>query len=254
MNTNALVNRKSSTGTEDKDEFLFWEPIAKSRWGRYISTVEESMIRYAIRQSPNPSMSLDIGAEGGRWSKLLCDAGWTTICTDIKQSALDVCQQRIPTAKCILVDKGSQTFPCEDDSIGILLAIEVHELLEQDWFVRESARVLKTDGLLVGVFQNACSWRAVVKNWFPDRNESFKHYTASYRTWRRFAKQHKLEIVREKGICWMPFGRKSDSPLIPLAVRLERYLGLQTLTSVSPWIIFVAKKIAAAGKDDHCFG
>lgn len=224
---------------------LFWEAVSEGRWGQYISTIEEDLIRFAHRQLAEPSTALEIGAEGGRWSKLLCDLGWQMTCTEIDPEALAVCQQRIPSSHCVLVDINSQEFPCETDSQKLVLAIEVHELVEQDWFVNELNRVLLDGGIFVGVFQNKHSWRAIM-NLKSMINGTMHQYTAGYLPWKHKITALGFEILREEGICWMPFGRMSDSSLVPLATRLERALGLRKWTTISPWIVFAARKEQAS--------
>ncbi len=216
--------------------------MAEQRWGKYISEVELSLILQAHEVAGQPTTALEIGAEGGRWAKILADLGWDMICTDIVPEVLEVCQKRIPNAKCVLVDRDSITFPCETESARLLLAIEVHELVEQDWFIDEACRVLESGGLFVGVFQNTRSWRALIRNLKRDPPGSITHYTASYAPWRRKLSKRGIRMIREVGLCWMPFGRKSDSRLIPPAVTVERMLGLRKLPSLSPWVVFVAQK------------
>lgn len=228
----------------DGDVTLFWEDFSRRRWGNYISEIEAETIRFAHQTLGQPSTALEIGAEGGRWSKLLFDLGWQVTCTEIDPVALAVCQQRIPESRCILVDQDSTEFPCESNSQALVLAIEVHELVEQEWFAREVQRVLKPDGLFVGVFQNKHSWRAVL-NLKSILTGTMKHYTAGYLPWRKKTAALGFKFLREEGICWMPFGRMSDSPLIPAATYLEKALCLRRMTAVSPWIVFAAKNCSA---------
>lgn len=49
-------------------------------------------------------------------------------------------------------------------------------------------------------------------------------------------------MLKEEGICWFPFGRDSDSPLVPLATRTEAALRLRRLSALSPWVLGVAAK------------
>jgi len=233
---------KDQKNSDSTSRGLFWEPVADLRWGKYISSIERHAIDFALSKTEVASLALEVGAEGGRWSKLLSDQGWRVTCTDINEDALKVCQNRIPSANCILVDKHATHFPCETDCLGMLLAIEVHELVEQKWFVLEASRTLKAHGLFVGVFQNKSSWRALVKNSLHEENDKLTHYTASYAPWRNQMRAQGFEMLLEMGICWMPFGRKSNSMLIPLAVRVEKWIGLRRLPSFSPWIVFVARK------------
>jgi len=238
------IDSQNSTdnGLSLGDTELFWEPVASRRWGQYISSIEHQAIEFALNQTNAPGKALEVGAEGGRWSKMLADRGWQMTCTDINAEALEVCQKRIPNAECILVQQDSTQLPCETNSINLLLAIEVHEIVEQDWFIREASRSLAENGLLVGVFQNKQSWRAFVRNLKPDTTGAFKHYTSSYVPWRTCVRKQGFAMLRELGLCWMPFGRMSNSPLIPTAVRLEKILGLRNLPRFSPWIVFVARK------------
>jgi hypothetical protein len=136
----------------------------------------------------------------------------------------------------------SITLNRERSSQGLLLPIEVHELVEQNWFIDEAKRVLASGGIFVGVFQNRHSWRAVL-NLRSSVKGAMKHYTAGYSPWRAKLELVGFEVLREEGICWMPFGRMSDSKLIPLAVQLEKTMGLRRLASISPWIVFAAKKV-----------
>ncbi|HMO16096.1 MAG: class I SAM-dependent methyltransferase [Planctomycetaceae bacterium] len=237
------LSKMDGESSEVARDAVFWEPIASSRWGQYISSIEQQCIEFALRQTKIAGNALEIGAESGRWSKLLFDCGWQVTCTEINATALDVCHKRIPSAKCVLVDKESTQFPCPSNSMDLLLAIEVHELVEQEWFILESKRVLREGGLYVGVFQNVRSWRALIRNLKSDGESNFKHYTASYAPWRDAMRRQGFEMLKQVGCCWMPFGRMSNSSLIPAAVQIEKLLGLRRLYSISPWVVFVAKKI-----------
>ncbi|MBL8892101.1 MAG: class I SAM-dependent methyltransferase [Planctomycetaceae bacterium] len=227
---------------------LFWEEYAEQRWGQYISAIEEKIIRFAHSQLVTPTTALEIGAEGGRWSKLLADLGWRMTCTEIDPVALAVCQQRIPDSRCVLVDLESRDLPCGNNSQDLILAIEVHELVEQSWFVDEVGRVLKDGGIFVGVFQNKHSWRAAL-NLKSMLQGTMRHYTAGYLPWKRNMMGRGYRFLREEGICWMPFGRRSNSIFVKPATHLEQLLGLRQLTSVSPWIVFAAIKEPARPSD-----
>lgn len=124
--------------TIDQTPDLFWESVSESRWGQYISEVEERHIMFAHQLAGAPMNATEIGAEGGRWASKLADLGWNMTCTDIVEDAVAVCQQRIPDATCICVDVNDTTIPCDDLSQRLLLCIEVHEILETDWFMEET--------------------------------------------------------------------------------------------------------------------
>ena len=223
------------------DEQTFWERTSTSRWGTYISEVEDRLIRRAHQIAGQPSAAIEIGVDAGRWSKLLSELGWKMICTDIDPKTLAICQQRIPTAHCICVDPDSQEFPCETSSVKLMLCVEVPTVLISDWFIEESFRCLQPAGVVLGVFLNRRSLRGLLKRWSPNRDHS-SYYNSAYSQWRSKFVNRGFTMVHEEGICWFPFRRDSNSRFIPAAVSLERKLGLRRLTSISPWIVFVAQK------------
>ncbi|MGE0376066.1 MAG: hypothetical protein AB7I48_08805 [Planctomycetaceae bacterium] len=88
------------------DRSTFWETIAESRWGKYLSGVEFAAITDAFSRFDAPAAALEVGCEGGRWSRFLADAGWMMTCIDVNPAALAVCQDRIPAARCPLHPRG----------------------------------------------------------------------------------------------------------------------------------------------------
>jgi SAM-dependent methyltransferase len=221
-----------------------WEKVAETRWGRYVSQIEKDAILYAHRAAGEPAQALEIGCEGGRWSRLLADLGWNLQCIDTDPKVLAVCQERIPAARCILVSPDSTSLPCATGSMALILCIEVCPVIEADWFLPEARRSLSDGGLLVGTFHNAASLRGVfvmAKRWFWPK-PWYPFYQLPYRRWKKNALRTGFMIPYEQGFCWFPFSRASDSPLVPKFTLLERKLGLNRLVDFSPWIVFIARK------------
>jgi SAM-dependent methyltransferase len=222
-------------------EETFWEKVAKTRWGTYVTNVEKPIILWASALAKKENgLALDVGCGGGRWTKLLGDSGWDVICLDTDPSVLAICQQRAPAAQRVLVGPDDMTLPCQANRIDLLLCIEVY-VIETDWFAAESFRVLKPGGLLVGVIRNASSLRGryhLAKSPHDERAS----YNVSYPQWKdRFCRQG-FKVIAERGLCWGPFSRASNSSLIPAFAGLERLLGLHHLPNLSPWVMFVAEK------------
>jgi SAM-dependent methyltransferase len=222
----------------------FWEEVATTRWGAYVSEIETRAILEAQSLAGKPGQALEMGCEGGRWSKLLSDLGWQMTCVDINGETLSICQQKVPGAKCVLARPGDKTIPADANSVDLLLCIEVAPVIESGWFLGESARTLRAGGILVGVVLNRVSARA----WMHARKNTIRgdgsdFYKTPYRNWREKLCQAGFQPVREEGFCWGPFGRTSNSPWIPLFTKVERLLGLHRLTWLSPWIVFIARKI-----------
>jgi SAM-dependent methyltransferase len=223
----------------------YWEATAsQSRFVQYTSQIEQAAILAAHERARIPTKALDIGCEGGRWSLLLAERGWQLICTDTNARALALCQQRIPTATCVLAHDDERTLPAADQSLGLVLCIEVVPVMPSTWFRQEVMRVLQPGGLLVGVFWNQWSWRGLLHHTAARlQHKQDDWYSEAYPRWRKCMRKQGFLFVQEEGCYWPPFRhRTSNSPLIPLACCIERVLGLHKLVSLSPLIIFVAQK------------
>ena len=219
-----------------------WEVVATTRWGRYTTEVAESAILAAAEIAGTPGAALEVGCEGGRWSRLLSNMGWTLTCTDIDADVLAVCQQRVPTANCIHVSPRATTLPCAAQSASLLLCVEVFPVMDSSWFPKEANRALSEDGVLVGVTLNSMSVRGMfvrAKQFLTGKSD---FYSSSYFGWRRRMESAGFTIVFQRGYCWFPFTRSSNSSLAPFFIGIERWLGLDRLTALSPWVVFIARK------------
>jgi SAM-dependent methyltransferase len=220
-----------------------WETVATTRWGRYTTEVVEEAINTGTEMAGRPGSALEVGCEGGRWSRLLASAGWAMTCTDIDPQVLSVCQRRVPMANCVLVSPDDTTLPCATGTMNLMLCLEVFPVMDSPWFAREASRVLADDGILVGVVLNRMSLRGMfvrAKQYVTGGSHEF--YNVSYAEWRRRTQEAGFDISLERGYCWFPLTRESDSRLAPFFISLERWFGLSRLTALSPWIVFVARK------------
>jgi SAM-dependent methyltransferase len=229
-------------GTRERDEATFWEAVAATRWGRYVSQLEEAAILRAHRLARAPTHALEVGCEGGRWAKLLADLGWQLTCTEVEERTLRICQQRLPAANCVLVRPEDRQLPCATESMGLILCMEVERVMHADWFQDEVCRVLQAKGLIAGIMQNRRSWRGLAQRAKNRIAGDDGWYSVAYPDWRSRFRARGFTFVHERGFYWLPFRRSSDSVLVPVCTRLERSLGLQRLPDISPWIVFVARK------------
>ena len=221
----------------------YCDKLATTQWGRYIVGVEGTALRTALSWQP-PGAALEIGCEGGRWSRMLADAGWSLTCVDVDADALAVCHARIPSARCVLASERDKTLPCGDGSVQLLLCIEVWPVMDADWFLPEAHRVLAPGGLLVGVIMNRTSLRGLFvrsRERMTDAN-GFRHYRHSYASWRRGLASQGFRVRYERGYCWFPFSRASDLSVIPAFTAVESALSLPRLPSLSPYVVFVAQR------------
>lgn len=231
----------------DQSWISYWEGQAGSGLGRYITDAERTAIDRAHRLAGTPTTALDIGCGKGQWSKFLSDLGWGIVCTDIDERNLVSCKNLVPTATCIRVDPHDQQLPCAAESMGLVLCIEVSPVIQTDWFIGETARVLRTGGYVVGVLLNRLSWRGLVRKSAYVQGEKYTWYRFSYPAWRKQLRASGFSVVYQEGCCWVPFKRTSDSPFIQPAIRVERFLRLRKLVGFSPYVVFVARKESASG-------
>lgn len=227
---------------QDHRWISYWESQTKSRLGRYVTDAEQRAIETAHRLAGTPTTALDIGCGRGQWSKLLSDLGWRIVCTELDQRNLDSCKLLVPSATCIRVAPDDRQLPCDAESVGLAICIEVSPVIQSDWFIGEAARVLQPGGCVVAVLLNRLSWRGLVRKSAMVAGKRFTWYRFTYLAWKKQLRAAGLRVVHEEGYCWPPFKRKSDSPLVPPALWLERMLRLGKLVNLSPYVIIVARK------------
>lgn len=220
----------------------YWEKVANTRWGAYTTDIARCAILKAHDLSRKPATALEIGTEGGRWSKLLADLGWNMVCLDVNDEVLKICKKRIPEATCILVKPTDNKIPYANDSVNLLLCVEVAPVIQSDWFINEAFRVLQNDGLIVGVFWNLLSFRGLFSHIKTSFAGGFDYYKIAYRSWKYDLSISGFRILHEEGYCWFPFSRASNSAFVPYFTRLEKKSGLRKLPDLSPWIAFIAQK------------
>lgn len=227
---------------------LVWERLmAETRYGRYADGVESKMMRYVLARCPDPGVLLDVGCEGGRWSKVFGDRGWQIIATDVDARVLRICESRIPSARCVLADPNGRRLAAENESVDVALCIEVGPVIHTDWAIPELARVLKRGGRLAGVCWNRSSWRGFLYHNAPSLRSSGSDplvgFPIRYRNFRRQMIKHGFRFEKELGYAWGPFRRTSNSFLASIWAVFERFSGLQYLSSLAPMIAFVAQRI-----------
>ena len=227
-----------------------WERVAsETRWGSYIDVVEHRAVDLGSRLAAPSSTALDFGCGSGRWSEQLDAQGWHMSCVDVDTTVLATCRERVPGAECSMIDPDATTLPAPTASIRLLLCLEVFEVVHEQWFVDEVARVVEPGGVIVVTVSNATSYRRV-PFWLRTRLAGSRRsdrvysamYSVPYRSWRQRLRSHGFNFVFEEGICWAPFSRESNSVLIPAATALERIVGLRRLPVVSPWVVAVAQR------------
>jgi len=230
----------------------YWDRVNLARWGAYLIQREQSVVLRAHALAQKPGQAVDLGCGSGRWSKLLSDLGWRLDCIDVDSQSLAICKRNVPPANCLRSEPDAVTIPCGSGSSSLLLCIEVAPAIQAPWFLSESHRVLGDQGLLVGVWWNRRSWRWLgwwLKRVLTGGQSAQTFYQKPYSAWRQELRTAGFDVVHEEGFSWAPFGRASDSPLIPLFTRMERLLGLHRWVTLSPWVLFIAKKASVCQRE-----
>ena len=224
-----------------------WESAGATAWGSYLTEAHRRVLVRALGLAPGQGAAMDVGCEGGRWSRYLVERFTPTICTDIDPAVLGICAERLPQATCVLTGVADERFAVGDGELAMLVVFEVDPVVSAPWFSKEAARVLQTGGVLAFTHINPASLRGVAYRGLAlvnrARREREFYRGPSYASVRRSLVRAGLEMVHEEGLAWPPFTRESDSRLIPAAVRLERALGLPRLVPVSPWVLGLARRV-----------
>lgn len=232
--------------TPSTEAITEWESAAQTAWGRYLTAAETRVLNKALDLASPDGGAMEVGCEGGRWSRVLLQRRGSVTCTDTNAEVLNLCARRLPDARCVLTGAEDEQLPAHDGELGLLLVYEVVPVTNADWFPTEAARVLRRGGILVFSHHNPVSIRALgyrAASLLGRRSKSWAFYNGpSYASLRASMRQAGLEIVHQEGLAWMPFSRKSDSRLIQPAVRLESALGLRHLCAVSPWVLALARR------------
>jgi SAM-dependent methyltransferase len=245
----SMANGPSNTGTLSH---TYWERAAQKRWGHYLTSAEKAALETAASSIPLGT-SLEIGCDGGRWSRLLAELGWATICVDTREEAVELCRSRIPSARCLLAKSDDSSFPVADSSVSLLLLYEVPPVTNSPWFASEAARVLEPGGVLVCTISNPASIRAAAYRALTLVSASRRQWPTyegpSFRDVRRDLEAHGFNLLHQEGLGWAPFNRHSDSRLIPYFTWLEQVAGLRRLARFSPFVVVVAKRTATEERE-----
>jgi ubiquinone/menaquinone biosynthesis C-methylase UbiE len=224
-----------------------WERIsALTRFGHYRTSSQLNALEHATKVLGSRGEALDIGCGEGRWSFELRNRGWHPVCADVKETALKICQRRLPDACTVLVSPDSTELPASTGTLRLVLAFEVPAVTQAPWFASEVRRVLAPGGGLVFNFRNPSSWRGVGgKAWYRlsarrrSRTDS-SYFGPSYRRFRRLLRRQGFRIVYEEGHSWIPLKSRSNSRLVDMFATIERVLGLRRLVILSPTVVTVA--------------
>lgn len=219
-----------------------WERAAKTRMGKYLTRIETDF----IFKSVNPLQTyaiMDVGPEAGRFS-LHFKQQETIIGINIESYGLKRFKSKAKGINVIQAD--ARKIPIKECIFDAVFMIEVLDYItELSEALTESHRILRSNAPLFLSFGNKSSLKSKLRNL---RRKSYRH---SYNRVMRVLSQIGFVVVRKMGYNWLPFGRTSESPLIPFMAGIEKLFGLRRIPSLSPWVMLHAVKCDTPHSNNH---
>ena len=227
--------------TLDRESPDIWTAAGKLTWGKYLEEMEADVFHVGFRHArAGATDAIDIGCETGRWTRRLLDHGFSVTSTEIGADKIAGCQANNPEANCVLVSPDDNRLPVDDNSMDMAVSIEV-QVNDFDWFVPELRRVLRDGGIAVFTLNNRSSYRGCLANFKSWLKKDEVFYPRSYRNMCNQLAECGLEIIAANGFGWFPFGRFSNSSLVPLATKIENLMQLRRLVRWSPWVVYACR-------------
>ena len=226
---------KTAADTEkDFSKEMFWETAVRTKVGKYLTDIETHFVLNAV-EPLQPQMILDIGAGAGKFSLLTAKSNITVVSIDIVSYGLKRLQLKNPDVQVIKAD--ARKIPLKDELFDAIIMIEVLDYIpELDQVFTDCKRTLKKEASFVFSFGNKASLKQKL------RQLKGKSYLHSYKSVMKNLSKTTFKIIKKQGYNWLPFGRTSQNPLVPLFAFTEKIFGLRRLPSLSPWVIVHAAK------------
>jgi 2-polyprenyl-3-methyl-5-hydroxy-6-metoxy-1,4-benzoquinol methylase len=215
-------------------EETYWEKAAKTRLGKYLTSIESEFISNSINLSKS-SLVLDVGAEAGRFSMLAANKCLNVTGIDIDSRSLRRLKAKNKDVTVIQAD--ARKMPLRTGYFDAVLMIEVLDYItELTQTFEECSRIIKPGASVILSFGNQSSLKAKIK---AIKGKSYLH---SYSNALKSLKKTGFTIKSKLGYNWLPFGRTSQSRIIPFFAGTEKLLRLRKIPSLSPWVIIHAIK------------
>ena len=223
-------------------EETHWEKAAKTRMGKYLTRTETDFIFKSINPSQIHTV-MDVGAEAGRFSLLAANNNATVIGIDVNSYGLK--RLKLKTKHVDIIQADARKIPLKDEIFDAIIMIEVLDYIaELDEALTECYRTLKSNAPLLLSFGNKSSLKSKLREF---RGKSYRH---SYKRVMRCLSKTGFAVTRKMGYSWLPFGRTSESRLVPFLARIEKLFALKRIPSLSPWVIVHAVKSNKPLADD----
>ena len=198
--------------------------------GKYLTNLETDFISKSIDLSQANITVMDVGAEAGRFSLLAANNKATVVSVDVNSYALK--RLKLKNKEVNIIQADARQLPLRDGVFDVVFMIEVLDYIpELDQALSECKRTLKTNGSSILSFGNKSSLKAKLK---AMQGKSYRH---SYKEVIQCLSKTGFLVKKKTGYSWLLFGRTSQSGLVPVLARFERFFGLRRVVRFSPWVI-----------------
>ena len=212
-----------------------WEFAAKTKMGKYLTKLETDFISKSVDLCQENITVMDVGAEAGRFSLLAANTKATVVSLDINSYALK--RLKLKNRQVNIIQADARFLPLRDEVFDVVFMIEVLDYIpELEQALREGKRALKPEASCILSFGNKSSLKANLK---AMQGKSYRH---SYKEALQCLSNAGFLVKRKMGYSWLPFGRTSQSSLVPVLAGLERIFGLRRVVRFSPWVIIHVTK------------
>lgn len=224
---------------------LWVDVMNESRVGKYMHTVEQTMIAKHLPQTPQ--RVLDLGGGTGRWSQWLLERNHHQTMLEISSANLNGFLRDHDKMDAVQAD--AQAIPFESNHFDAVIAVQLYGMLEDDHaFFSEIQRVLKPKGWLFISWTNRRSLKGLMYETYSyfkgsRREDMHKFYHFSHQENRALMESHGLKLVEAVGYSWVILPRGHNSPLVDAFVGLENGLGLNRMVDLSPNVMCAVQKV-----------
>ena len=211
-----------------------WEEAAKTRMGKYLTQIETNFIKN-LTEISRAKLVIDVGAEAGRFSTIASNNRVNVVSIDI--DAYSLRRLKLKKKAILVVQADARNMPFRRYLFDAVIMIEVLDYIpELSEVLKECNRILKPNSAFFLSFGNNSSIKAKL------RKLQGRTYMHSYKRVMTSLDEAGFKVKAKKGYSWLPFGRTSQSQLVPLMAILEHIFGLRKIPSLSPWVILHAVK------------
>ena len=224
-------------------EDYYWDYCNATTAGQYLDSQERSII-YEFLDNCTPRLCLDIACGSGRFSLSLAKRGICVVAGErymvpIKKLQCSLLGCEIWKKNTHILQIDAEHLPFHDKTYDCVLSIQTLSYTNAQQFISECNRILQCDGWLLFNDANRHSYKAPIHRKISSSTRFYHH---SYSEICSMLNDSGFRIQKAVGMNWLPIKRDSDNKWIAFASKIEDWLKLSDLPSISPWVFYVAQK------------